>query len=193
MIRKSIGPCVAPILLVQKKNEEWGICVDTRAINKITFKYKFSISRLNDLLDYLHGSKMFSKIDHRSGYHHIRIHEGDEWTFIKPKDLINCWLFPLDCQMHLARLCVMNQTLKHFLGDFVVEFLNDILVYNKSKTEHARHLRQVFEVLVKKTSMDPWKVPTLLSVSVVFGVHHIIAWHSGEWKECLRNQRMVCS
>jgi len=113
-------------------------------------KYRHPIPRLDEL----HGANIFSKIDLKSGYHQIRMKEGDEWKISsKTKFMLYEWLaMPFGLTNAPSTfLRLMNHVLREFIGNFVVVYFNDILVYSRDVDDYLGHLRQVLLILRKHT------------------------------------------
>jgi hypothetical protein len=142
-IRPSKSPWDAPILFVKKKDGSLRLCVDYCGLNKLIIKNKYPLPQVDDLFDHLYGSKIFSKIDLKSGYNQIRIKERDieKTRFRSRLGHYEYVVMPFGLTNAPATfMTLMNSLFMKHLDKFVLVFMDDILIFSKIVEEHQDHL-----------------------------------------------------
>lgn len=149
-IQPSTSPFGAPVLFVAKKTGELRMCIDYRALNKVTVKNRYPLPRIDDTLDRLSGATVFSAIDLASGYHQLRIAPDDvpKTAFTTPLGHFEWLVLPFGLTNAPATFqAVMNRVFAPHLRKFVTVYLDDILIYSRNEAEHAQHVREVLATL----------------------------------------------
>ena len=126
------------------------LCVDYRALNEVTIKNKYPLSRIDDLFDQLKGAKYFSKINLRLGYHQLKIKESDipKTAFVTRYGQFEFTVMSFGLTNAPAYFMnLMNKVFMDELDKFIVVFIDDILIYSKSVQKHEQHLWVVLEKL----------------------------------------------
>ena len=129
------------------------MCIDYRELNKRTIKNRYPLPRIDDLFDQLQGASWFSKIDLRFGYHQMHVREEDiEKTAFRTRyGHFEFVVMPFGLtNAPAAFMDLMNRVCSLMLDRSVIVFIDDILVYSKSKEEHQQHLREILETLARE-------------------------------------------
>ncbi|MCO5556360.1 hypothetical protein L7F22_009908 [Adiantum nelumboides] len=155
MVRPSSSPFCSPVLLVQKKDDTYRMCVDYRALNRITIKNRFPVPRVEDLFDKLQSSTYFSRIDLKSGYHQIRIVAEDivKTAFRITFGLCEYLVMPFGLTNAPATFNHMMERIFHPHRNFTGVFFDDVIIYFKTIEEHKEHLR-VLEMASNKSNLS---------------------------------------
>ena len=133
-------------MFVKKKDGSLRMCIDYRMLNSVTVKNKYPLPHIDDLFDQLQGACMFSKIYLRSGYHQLRICDEDvhKTAFRSRYGHYEFLVMPFGLTNALrAFMDLMNRVFRPFFDQFMIVFIDDVLVYSRSEEEHEQHLRVV--------------------------------------------------
>ena len=135
---------------MKKKDGGMRLCIDYKELNKVTIRNQYPLPRIDGLFDQLQGAKVFSKIDLRSDYHQLRVHDEDvpKTAFRTRYGHFEFLVMPFGLtNAPAAFMDLMNRIFRPYLDQFVIVFIDDIQIYSGSGEEHAEHLRIILQTL----------------------------------------------
>jgi Reverse transcriptase (RNA-dependent DNA polymerase) len=150
LIRPSTSPWAAQVLFTTKKEGSLRMCLDYRALNKKTVKNKCPLSRIDEIFDHLEGAKHFTTLDLRNGHYQIRVkEEAVPKTCIRTRyGSFEFLVMPFGLTTAPSVFqALMNDVFWEFLDDFVMVYLDDIIIYSKSEEEHLQHVETALQKL----------------------------------------------
>ncbi|KAL0152968.1 hypothetical protein M9458_051721 [Cirrhinus mrigala] len=151
-IRPSTSPAAAGFFFVSKKDGGLRPCIDYRGLNNVTVKFRYPLPLVPPALEQLREATIYTKLDLRSAYNLIRIKEGDEWktAFLTTRGHYEYQVMPYGLANAPAVFqSFINEILKEFINKFVIAYIDDILIYSKTETEHVAHVRAVLSRLLE--------------------------------------------
>ncbi|MCO5559639.1 hypothetical protein L7F22_013240 [Adiantum nelumboides] len=152
MVRSSSSPFFSPSLLVQKKHGTYRMCVDYRALDRITIKNRFLLPRVEDIFDKLQGSTYFSRIDLKSGYHQIRIVNEDivKTAFCTTFGLYEYFVMHFGLMNAPATFNCMMERIFRPHRNFTRVFFDDVIIYTKTIEEHKEYLKVIYSKTIEE-------------------------------------------
>ena len=150
LIRPSTSPWGATVPFAKKRDKTLWLCIDYRQLNMATIKNRYPLLRIDDLFDHLRGARVYSKIYLHTGYHQLRVREVDipKTRFRRRYKHFKFTVMPFGLtNAPVAFMDLMHRVFQPHLDHFVVVFVDDILIYSKSKEDHESHLRVVLQTL----------------------------------------------
>ncbi len=175
-IRPSTSPAASSFFFVAKKDGGLRPCIDYRALNKITVKFRYPLPLVPAALEQLCGARLFTKLDLRSAYNLIRVREGDEWktAFVTPTGHYEYQVMPYGlANAPSVFQDFMHEVLREFLHQFVLVYIDDILIYSWSEVEHRQHVAEVLQRLRENNLFLKAKKCSFHQSSVKFLGYHI--------------------
>ena len=151
-IRPSSSPAASPVLFVKKPDGGLRFCVDYRGLNNISVKDRYPLPLVKESLNNLKGMKYFSKIDIIAAFNNVRMKEGQEYltAFRTRFGLYESLVMPFGLSGAPATFQrFINDTLREYLDVFCTAYLDDILIYSRTRGQHEQHLRLVLTALRK--------------------------------------------
>ena len=151
-IKESQSSAEYSILFVLKLNESLRLYVDYRALNNIMIKNSYLLSLISELQNRLQKAQWFTKFNILKAFNWIRIKEENEWktvfcTWLKHYEYLIMFFNLINASVTFQTF--VNNILRRYLNQFVIVYLNDILVYSKTKKEHVQHVKKILQTLKK--------------------------------------------
>ena len=149
LIQPSVSPFGAPVIFVKKRDGTLRMCIDYRAVNKLTVRNRFPVPRVEDLLDRLKGAVCFSSLDLTAGYNQIRMHDEDthKSAFTTPFGHFEYRVLPTGMANSPSIFSALMNDVLAGMEDFILLYIDDVCIFSRSAAEHEKHVRAVLQRL----------------------------------------------